>query len=323
MITSEVIIDEKRCHGCGYCVQFCPRECMVIPGGGLSSLGYEMPMFAHPERCNTCGYCSQMCPQWAINVYLSTKEDGKAAVREKVAGPPTLTMPPPVVNCSWCQHPVVGRIVTEVLDELGLYGKAVALEAVSCSSSSVFGLGFSRMLTASERPSEIAGMTKRARPDALVFLVQDGLYIPMTADDFISALVRGDKFTMIMCTDINCAGDREQFAPITSIADGERKILSVEGYPLRATELVSTFKGVAYSARTALTSPENYQRTKSYIRTAFQKQSDNAGYSFVEVICVCADCDKYLDRADCLKWTREKISTEFPLGEFKNIDRIE
>ncbi len=322
MLTSEVIIDEQRCHGCGYCVQFCPRECLVIPGGGVSPLGYEMPVFAHPERCNTCGFCSQMCPHWAVNVYLSIKEDGKAAVREKVAGLPRLTMAPPLANCSWCQHPLVGRIVTEVLDELGVDGEAVALEAISCSNSSVFGIGFSRMLTAHDRPSEIASVTKRAQPDALVFLVQDNLYIPMTADSFISALVRGEKFTMIMCTDINRASDREQLAPVTSITEHERRILAVEGYPLHTAELVSTFKGVAYSARGALTSPDSYQRTKSYIRTAFQKQKDNAGFSFVEVLCICADCQKYLDRADCLKWVRDSIITDFPLGEFKNVDRI-
>ncbi len=91
---------------------------------------------------------------------------------------------------------------------------------------------------------------------------------------------------------------------------------------MHAAELVATFKGVAYSARGAITSADTYQRTKSYIRTAFQKQIDNVGFSFVEVLSACAGFERALTAADCLKQVSDRIIAELPLGEFKNVDQV-
>jgi 2-oxoglutarate ferredoxin oxidoreductase subunit beta len=323
MIRTEVIIDEQRCHGCGNCVLFCPRECLAISGGNYSPLGYKLPVVTNPERCNACGLCSQMCPHWAIEVYLSVDSEGEPVVREKVAGWPRLAKNPPLANCPGCQHPLVGRIVTEVLDELGVDGRAVALDAISCASSSAFGVGFGRMFSDHEKPCTVATMTKSAQPNALVFLVQDDLRIPTTADGFLSALIHGEKFTMIMCTDVNCGAGRRHLAPVTSITAHDSREIVAQGYPMRTAELVATFRGVAYSARGAITCPDAYQRTKSLVRTAFRKQMDNVGFSFVEVLCACTACEWTLTAGDCLKWVNERIMADLPLGEFKNVDQVE
>jgi 2-oxoglutarate ferredoxin oxidoreductase subunit beta len=95
-----------------------------------------------------------------------------------------------------------------------------------------------------------------------------------------------------------------------------------EGYPLPTAELVAQFRGVAYSARGALTTPANYQRTKRYVKTAFQKQLGNVGLSFVEILSACPT-DWHLTPVESLKWIEEKLIAEFPLGEFKNVDRID
>lgn len=321
MITSEVIIDEQRCRGCGYCVQFCPRGCLDIERGKYNQLGYKVPVFANAERCNTCGLCYRVCPHWAINVYLGVKTEREAVTREKVTETPWLASSPPIANCSWCQHPLVGRIIAEVLDELGINGKAVPIEAINCSDSSAFGMCLSRIITRFERPCDVATVTKVAQPDALVFLVQDTQDIAIMADTFISTLVRGEKFTIIMCNDIDCSPKRQKI-PVTLIAaDGKREVSS-RGYPMHAAELVATFKGVAYSARGAITSADSYQRTKSYIRTAFQKQIDNVGFSFVEVLTACVYFEQYLTAEDCLKEINDRIIAELPLGEFKNVDQL-
>jgi 2-oxoglutarate ferredoxin oxidoreductase subunit beta len=95
-----------------------------------------------------------------------------------------------------------------------------------------------------------------------------------------------------------------------------------EGYTAHAAEMVATFKGCAYSARGALTSPDNYQRTKKYIETAFKKQIDNVGLSFVEVISACP-VNWHKTPVECLKWIEDEVLAELPLGEFKNVDKIE
>jgi 2-oxoglutarate ferredoxin oxidoreductase subunit beta len=91
--------------------------------------------------------------------------------------------------------------------------------------------------------------------------------------------------------------------------------------PLHLAERAATFSGVSYSTRCAITSPDDYERTKRHIRIAFQKQMANAGTSFVEVLCACY-AQAYESPWDTLKWIHEKVVAEFPLLEFKNADQI-
>lgn len=334
MVTSEVVINEQRCLGCGYCVQFCPRHCLEMTKDKISRRGYYQPTLTKPEQCNRCGVCVWMCPHWAIEVNPYSKDKSKIAIKEKVIGPPRLALAPPLAGCPGCQHPVVGRIIAEVLDELGVGNRAVALEAIPCAISSAFGTDFGRKLTHDESASDLATIIKRTSPDDIVLAVQGywGLAdFSLDINSFIGALIRGEKFTMILCN-MPYYGPRDgrpvpvtepiegRLEPATRINTPEGQKLITGGYPLRVAELVATFEGVAYSARGTITSVKDYQRTKSYIKNAVQKQIDNAGFSFVEVLCVCCDIT-YSSPVDCLKWIGERMVTEFPLGEFKDVGK--
>ena len=80
-------------------------------------------------------------------------------------------------------------------------------------------------------------------------------------------------------------------------------------------------KGVTYSARGAINTPANYQLSKKYIKSAFQKQMDNIGLTFVELLTPCPS-NWHMTPLDSLKWVEEKMITEFPLGEFKNVQSV-
>ncbi len=349
MVRSEVVIDQTRCRGCGYCVQFCPRQCLATvdreiplekvgastfgasgfgsPGGG----SYGQAIFARPEQCNTCGACARICPHWAVEVNLCFEEPGKAVVKEKVAGPPRLALEPPFAGCPGCQHPTVGRIIAEVLDEMGVGDRAIMLDGIPCSVSSAFGMDFGRKLAYDECAPDLASDIKRGSPNAIVGAVQ-GIWgladFSFDVKSFMGALVRGEQFTTILC---NMAfwGPKEgrpvpvnedvegRLEPATRFMTPDGQKLVKGGNPLHIAELAAACKGVAYSARGAITSIKDYQLTKSYIRNAFQKQMDNAGSSFVEVLCVCGDVT-YSTPVDFLRWVKEKMAVEFPLGEFKN-----
>ena len=69
MAKGEIVIDEARCLGCGYCQEFCPRGCIEITGEKFSPYGYLQPVFARPDQCTACGFCAWMCPHFAITVY--------------------------------------------------------------------------------------------------------------------------------------------------------------------------------------------------------------------------------------------------------------
>ncbi len=323
-VTSEVIINEERCCGCGYCVEFCPRECLEITKDKISPKGYALPVLAKPEQCNTCGLCARMCPHWAVDVYLNTGAPGGTGAREKVAGPPRLMPTPPFINCPGCQHPTVGRIIAEVLNELGLGDKFIALDGISCGGSSAFSIDVADVLGVYDRPIDIALAMKRAHPEKIVFAIQNNVKFDTTGvDSFIHGLHSSEKITVINCYDpiYGPWPNRWQAKPpINYIITSEGRELIAEGYPLHTAELAATFKGVAYSARGTITSPDNYELTKSYIRTAFQKQVDHIGLSFVEVLCACGVLS-YEPPLNCLKWIHEKMVSEFPLGEFKNVDQ--
>jgi 2-oxoglutarate ferredoxin oxidoreductase subunit beta len=328
---NEVVIDEQRCFGCGYCVQFCPRECLEMSKDKISRRGHYQPVFTKPEKCDGCGFCVWMCPHWAIVVTSYIEGKNKAFNRRPVAGPPRLALEPPLAGCPGCQHPTVGRIIAEVLDEMGVGDKTNVLEAIPCAISSVFGMDFGCKLTLDKRSSDVATHIRRSDPDSLVIAVQGywGLAdFSFDVGSLIGALIRGEKITMIMC---NMPFHNPKYGrpapasepaqgilePATMINTPSGKRLLMGGYPLHIAELSATFNGVGYSARGALSSVKEYQRTKGHIRKAIQNQMEGNGLSLVEIITVCGDLT-YTDPVDSLEWVREKMTVAFPLGEFMN-----
>jgi 2-oxoglutarate ferredoxin oxidoreductase subunit beta len=332
MKRTEVMIDELLCFGCGYCVEFCPQGCLERKGDKISPLGYAVPEFGKAERCNACGACASMCPRWAIEVYSYSEDRDKGILKKRVAGPPRVGMNIPLGGCPGCQHPTVGRTIIEVIDEIGIGDKVIALDGIPCSISSAFGMNFGQKIAYDENASDFATAIKRASPDRIVITVQGywGLSdFSFNISSLINAMIRGEKFTIILCN-TPFYGPKEgrpvpinepiegRLEPVTRVMTPEGQKIISGGYPLHIAELVATFKGVAYSARGALTSPGNYQLTKGYIRAAFQKQMNHEGLSFVEILCTCCD-SSYSQPVHCLKWVSEKMTKEFPLGEFSSM----
>ena len=63
----QVYIDQERCKGCDYCVEFCPRGVLKI-GNELNPKGYLFPVVVDETSCLACGYCEVVCPEFAIKV---------------------------------------------------------------------------------------------------------------------------------------------------------------------------------------------------------------------------------------------------------------
>ncbi|HCX90620.1 MAG: 2-oxoacid:acceptor oxidoreductase [Deltaproteobacteria bacterium CG12_big_fil_rev_8_21_14_0_65_43_10] len=64
----EVEINKEFCKGCSFCVDSCPKECLIM-GEEINSVGYNFPVFINQEDCTGCGACSFLCPDIAIEVY--------------------------------------------------------------------------------------------------------------------------------------------------------------------------------------------------------------------------------------------------------------
>jgi len=247
--------------------------------------------------------------------------------KKKVYGNPALWIDPPgaAMYCPGCQHPVIHRIVSEVLEEMGIDGKVICMVGVGCHAFVQISWNIDILSCAHGRALDSGTAVKRLNPDALVFTIQgDGDCMAIGAGAFIGAMTRGERITTIMYNNTNYGTTGGQLAPTTLI--GQKTTTTpngrdpaVEGYPAHAAELAATFKGTVYSARGSVDTPANYQRAKKYVKKAFQKSIDGAGYSFVEILTACPP-NWHLSPTECLKRIGDEIIPEFPLGEFKDVD---
>ena len=245
--------------------------------------------------------------------------------REKIAGRPDLwlrTANNPIPSCPGCHEPTTARAILEVLQEMGLTGDTVMVLGVGCSFAFQSMIDLDYLCCAHGRPPDGATAVKRVlKGKPLVFTVQgDGDCIAIGAGALINAAARAENFTIIMLNNANYGTTGGQLAPttplghVTSTTPQGRS--TKEGYPVRVPELLATFDGVVYTARGAVNTPANYQKTRGYIKKAFQSQMAGQGLSFVEVLCACPP-NWHMTPLDSLKWIEQTMIPQFPLGEFK------
>ncbi len=250
--------------------------------------------------------------------------------RTWVSGTPRLWLRHPAGSrqCPGCHHPIIERLIAEVVDDMGVEDDAVLITGVGCSTRAFAMLDMDGISTAHGRAPDVGTAIKRAlhgRP-VVITLQGDGDCIAIGAGSLLGAVGRADRITVIMVNNGNFGTTGGQMAPTTltgqvttTTPDGRD---ASTGYPMHAPELVATLKGCVYAARGSVHTAANYQRTKKYLKTAVQKQIDNVGFSFVEVLSACPP-DWRLTPVESLSWIEDRMIPEFPLGEFKNVESIE
>ena len=61
----EVHIIEDRCKGCAFCVEYCPKDVLVM-SERFNRKGYHPPEVAKHGECVNCNLCEMICPDYAI-----------------------------------------------------------------------------------------------------------------------------------------------------------------------------------------------------------------------------------------------------------------
>jgi 2-oxoglutarate ferredoxin oxidoreductase subunit delta len=61
----EIHIISERCKGCGFCVEYCPKDVLKL-SEEFNSKGYHPPIAIKPNDCVNCGLCQMLCPDFAI-----------------------------------------------------------------------------------------------------------------------------------------------------------------------------------------------------------------------------------------------------------------
>jgi 2-oxoglutarate ferredoxin oxidoreductase subunit beta len=231
------------------------------------------------------------------------------------------------MKCTGCHLPIIERLIAEVIDELGIEGRTIGIMGVGCHGATFAMIDVDFMPVAHGPSAAVATGIKRVLPDAVVITMQgDGDCAAIGAGHFLNAVHRAEKITVIMTNNAVFGTTGGQMAPTTLI--GQVTLTTPTGrdpsigYPAHIAELIAPVKGVAYSARGAVNSAANYQRTKKYLRSAIEKQLNKVGFGFLEILSACPT-DWHMSPLESLKWMEEKMIPEFPVGEFKNVDRVE
>jgi 2-oxoglutarate ferredoxin oxidoreductase subunit beta len=224
--------------------------------------------------------------------------------------------------CAGCGHGTSIRLVSEVIDELGLREQTVGVLGVGCYSTNPVTFDFDCQLALHGRAPAMATAVKRLLPDRLVFTMQgDGDLAAIGTTEIVHAATRGERFTTLLLNNANFGETGGHMAPTTLI--GQRtpstpqgRDPNAHGYPTRIVEMLAMLDGVVYVARVALTKPTNVMRARAAIKRAFQIQLEGRGFSLVEVLTACPSGWR-LTPVESLRWMDEVQTKTYPLGELK------
>lgn len=249
--------------------------------------------------------------------------------KEKIVSRPVLRNPNPGTYCPGCHYGIITRAICEVIQEMGIEGDVIGLAGVGCSyGNKPMDIDIDWGSCPHGEAPALGTAIKRIHPRAIVLTVQgDGDLGAIGLGCFMNALARAEKLTTVFLNNAGYGQTGGQMAPTSLL--GMRTSTTPEGrdaretgFPLHVAELAATMRGVAYSARVTVHTAANFQRAKKALQTAIQKQIDGIGYSIVEFISACPS-NWGGTPLDCLAFISEEMMAEYPLGEFKNVDRIE
>ena len=230
----------------------------------------------------------------------------------------------PFPSCPGCTHGIVRRLVAEVLEELGVGDTAIGIAPVGCAVFAYNYFNCDMMEAAHGRAPACATGAKRVHPDKVVFTYQgDGDLASIGAAEIVHAAARGEKITTIFVNNAIYGMTGGQMAPtslpgqITTTSPYGRDTAHC-GFPVKMSEMLAQLDGPAYIERVSVHDVPHVVAAKKAIRKAFEAQIAGKGFSMVEVLSTCPT-NWGLTPQEALKWLKENMIPQFPLGVYKEV----
>lgn len=224
--------------------------------------------------------------------------------------------------CPGCGHGLAHRLIAEVVDELGIREKVIAVTPIGCAVIAYDYWDFDCSEAAHGRALAVATAIKRVRKENIVFTYQgDGDLAAIGTSETIHAANRGENLSVFFINNAVYGMTGGQMAPTTLLNQKTSTTIKgrdaeLHGYPLKISEMLALLPGVKYIERTSLHAPAEITKTKQAIKQAFLNQIKGVGFSLVEILSPCPTYWGMAPKAS-LDWIRDTMSKEFPLGRIK------
>lgn len=242
---------------------------------------------------------------------------------KKVFSRPKSLKDVPFHYCPGCTHGIAHRLVTEVIDELGIQGTVIGVGPVGCSVFVTQYFDIDMFQGSHGRAPAVATGIKRVLPDRVVFTYQgDGDLAAIGTGEFVHAAARGEKITVIYINNAIYGMTGGQMAPTTLMGQKTKttpygRSKDVNGFPIKVCEMLTPLDGTAYVARVAVHNPKSIIKAKKAIKKAFEVQINGLGFSLVEVLSTCPT-NWGLSPVEAVQWLEDNMIPYYPLGEYKS-----
>jgi len=163
---------------------------------------------------------------------------------------------------------------------------------------------------------------KRVLPERVVFTYQgDGDLASIGTAEIVHAAARGENISVFFLNNTNYGMTGGQMAPTTlpgqkTTSSPRGRDVETQGYPVKASEMISTLDGASYVVRRSLHDPKSIRLAKKAIRTAFEVQIRGLGFSMVELLSTCST-NWGMTPVESMHWLENNMVPYFPLGDFK------
>ncbi len=221
--------------------------------------------------------------------------------------------------CPGCGHGIVHRLIAEVLSELDLGRRTIAVAPVGCAVFAYDDLAIDFVEAPHGRAPAVATGIRRVRPEAFVLTYQgDGDLAAIGTAEIVHAAARGERITAVFVNNGIYGMTGGQMAPTTllgqrtSSTPGGRE-RSLSGFPLRMTELLAQLPGVSFAARGSVVDAAAIGRTRAYLKRACQAQLEGGGFAIVEILSNCP-VGWGMTPVESMVWLRERVIPEYPVG---------
>ena len=226
--------------------------------------------------------------------------------------------------CPGCSHGVVHRIVSELIEEMGIEDRAVGVAPVGCAVFAYNYIDVDWIEAAHGRAPAVATAVSRLNPDNVVFTYQgDGDLAAIGTAETIHAANRGETIVIIFINNAIYGMTGGQMAPTTLLGQKTAttpygRKADINGFPIKMSDLLAQLDGTCYVTRQAVHTPAAVRKAKKAIRQAFENAMAKRGTSVVEIVSTCNSGWK-LSPAKSNEWMVANMFEKYPLGDLKNV----